>query len=71
MDKTETLVNDFKINYLTEEEYQSALSDGSLGENEIYMTPVDDIIKINAKNYGTELPDSGVIGQVFFLLVND
>lgn len=71
MDKTETLVNDFKINYLTEEEYQSALSDGSLEENEIYMTPVDDIIKINAKNYGTELPDSGVIGQVFFLLVND
>lgn len=71
MDKTETLVNDFKINYLTEAEYQSALSDGSLEENEIYMTPVDDIIKIDAKNYGTQLPDSGVIGQVFFLLVND
>lgn len=36
--KTETLVKDFKINYLTEEQYQEAMTNGEINENEIYMT---------------------------------
>jgi hypothetical protein len=36
---TETILNELKINYLTEEQYAQALADGTLNENEIYMTP--------------------------------
>jgi hypothetical protein len=39
MAKTETLINDFKINYLTEPQYQAAFSNGEIKENELYLTP--------------------------------
>ena len=39
MAKIETLVNDFKINYLREDEYNKALADGLINADEIYMTP--------------------------------
>ena len=38
--KTETTVNELKINYLCESDYNTALSNGVLNENEIYMTPI-------------------------------
>lgn len=38
--KTETLITELKINYLTEEQYQEALINGEINDNEIYMTPV-------------------------------
>lgn len=38
--KTETLINELKINYFkTEELYQEALVNNEINENEIYMTP--------------------------------
>ena len=46
MAKIETLVNDFKINYLTEEEYQNALTNNKINENEVYMTPEGNIRKV-------------------------
>lgn len=39
MATTETLVNELKINYLTEEQYQTALENNQINEDEIYMTP--------------------------------
>lgn len=39
MAKTETKIDELKINYLTEAQYQTALSNGEINENEIYMTP--------------------------------
>lgn len=42
-----------KINYLTEEQYQNAKANGQINENEIYMTPDDEIIYDNT-NYSTE-----------------
>ena len=39
MAKTETLINELKINYLSEAEYNSALTSGLLNADEIYMTP--------------------------------
>lgn len=37
--KTETQVSEFKINYLTEDQYQEAVENGEINSNEIYMTP--------------------------------
>lgn len=38
--KTEN-VSTFKINRLTQEQYDNALADGSINDNELYMTPDD------------------------------
>ena len=38
--KNETTVNELKINYLSESDYNTALSNGEVNENEIYMTPI-------------------------------
>nr|DAE28640.1 MAG TPA: hyaluronidase [virus sp. ctmTa7] len=39
MAKTETDISTLKINYLSESAYKTALSNGEINENEIYMTP--------------------------------
>lgn len=39
MSKTETTIEELKINYLTEEQYKAAKENGEINENEIYMTP--------------------------------
>lgn len=39
MAQTETQLSEFKLNYLTEEQYNTAKDAGELNENEIYMTP--------------------------------
>ena len=39
---TETLINELKINYLTEAQFKNALNNNQLNENEIYMTPESD-----------------------------
>ena len=46
MAKIETLVNNFKINYLTEEEYKNAFNNNQINENELYMTPEDNVKKV-------------------------
>lgn len=38
--KTETKVNELRINYLSEDDYNTALNNGEINENEIYMTPI-------------------------------
>ena len=38
MSKTETTIEELKINYLTEEQYKAAKENGEINENEIYMT---------------------------------
>lgn len=38
--KTETLLSNLIINYLSESDYNSAVSAGTINENEIYMTPM-------------------------------
>lgn len=42
MAKTETDISTLKINYLSESAYKTALSNGEINENEIYMTPSDE-----------------------------
>lgn len=37
--KTETLLSNLVINYLSESDYNSAVSAGTINENELYMTP--------------------------------
>ena len=39
MAKTETQINELKINYLTQELYDAAVANGEINENEIYLTP--------------------------------
>lgn len=46
MAKTETLINDFKINYLTEAQYQTALLNDEINDDEIYLTPEDNTKKV-------------------------
>lgn len=43
MVKTETNIKELKINYLTEQQYADAMEQGLINENEIYMTPAEDI----------------------------
>lgn len=49
----ETQLNELKINYLTEEQYEEAKTNNQINDNELYMTPDDtsssDIAQIIAK----------------------
>lgn len=40
--KTETQINELKINYLTEAQYEEALANDEINDNEIYMTPASE-----------------------------
>lgn len=42
MAKTETNVDNLKINYLTKEQYDEALASGSINLNEMYITPEEE-----------------------------
>lgn len=42
MAKTETNVDNLKINYLTKEQYDEALASGSINLNEMYVTPEEE-----------------------------
>ena len=46
--KTETLLSNLVINYLSESDYNSAVSAGTINENELYMTPTQ--ATIDTKN---------------------
>lgn len=62
MAATETLVNELKINYLTEEQYQTALTNNQINENEIYMTPtLSDTAKVTQNAVVTNNVDYPVI----------
>lgn len=39
--KNETFINEFKINYLTEEQYQEALTNNEINDDELYLTQED------------------------------
>lgn len=39
--KTETNIKNFKINYLTKEQYETALTAGEINQDELYMTPAE------------------------------
>lgn len=52
--KTEALASEFKINYLTEAQYQEAVTNGEINENEIYMTP----------DTSNGVPSGGSSGQI-------
>ena len=39
MAKTETVLEELKINYLSEERYKEAVAAGEVNQNELYMTP--------------------------------
>lgn len=41
--KTETNIKNFKINYLTKEQYEAALASGDINQDEVYMTPAEDV----------------------------
>lgn len=49
--KTETLVNEFKINYLTEDQYNEAVTNGEINENEIYMTPEENELQSSLNSH--------------------
>lgn len=40
----ETVLSELKINYLTQEQYETALREGTLNENELYMTPPNSVV---------------------------
>ena len=46
---TTTDLNTLKINYLTQAQYDAAVNGGTINENEIYMTPKDDISEFQAR----------------------
>lgn len=46
MAKTETFINEFKINYLTETQYQTAMLNDEINDDEIYLTPEDSTKKV-------------------------
>lgn len=52
--KTETQVNELKINVLSEADYNTALENGEINENEIYMIPSSE----------TGIPAGGTTGQI-------
>lgn len=45
--KTEILVNELKINYLSKKQYEESLLNGDLNENELYMTDSKNTIESN------------------------
>lgn len=49
-----------KINKLTQEQYNNALAAGKINENEIYLTPDEDIIIDQAYNANSENAQSGI-----------
>lgn len=54
MAKTTEELSELSINYLTEEQYEAAKTNGELSENEIYMTP----------EFGGSVPGGGTKNQV-------
>lgn len=60
--KTETELTGLVINYLSESEYQSQLSAGNINENEIYMTPEEDI-SVEKSGSGNAVTDISVDGN--------
>ena len=62
MAKTETFINEFKINYLTSEQYQEALASNAINDDELYMTQEDmieiasDLVELHVWNTYTSEP---------------
>lgn len=42
MATTETIINELKINVLTQEQYDAAVEAGTVNSDELYMTPSDE-----------------------------
>lgn len=40
--QTETTLNEFKINYLSKQQYDDAVKNGQINQNELYMTPSEE-----------------------------
>lgn len=49
---TTTDLTTLKINYLTQAQYDAAVSGGTINENEIYMTPAKGVPFYNVTDYG-------------------
>lgn len=60
--KTETELDELLINYLSKSEYQSQLSAGNISENEIYMTPDEDI-SITSTGNGNAVTNVSIDGN--------
>ena len=62
--KTETQINEFKINYLTEAQYEEALVAGEINDDEIYMTPSSESDSTDAEVVEVTLESLGITATV-------
>ncbi len=53
---TTTNLTTLKINYLTQEQYDAAVTSGTINSDELYFTPA-----------ATELPSNGTSGQILMI----
>lgn len=60
----QTELNEFKINYLTDEQYKTAKESGTLSDNELYMTP--DVSNEILVGTGEPTDDLGNDGDIYF-----
>lgn len=67
---TTTDLTTLKINYLTQAQYDAAVSGGTINENEIYMTPAKGVPFYNVVDYGIE-PNNGDVYDALHDLLAD
>jgi len=56
---TTTNVSTLKINYLTQSQYDTALNNNQINENEIYLTPTEDMTMQEVDDFVSELEVGG------------
>lgn len=69
--KTETQINEFKINYLTEEQYQEALANNQINDDEIYMTPKNSSVTYSLSKSGNTITLTGSDGSKSSVTYNE
>lgn len=66
---TTTNVSTLKINYLTQSQYDTALDNNQISENEFYLTPTEDMTTQELDDFVSELNVSGNTGTAVDLVV--
>lgn len=66
---TTTNVSTLKINYLTQSQYDTALNNNQINENEIYLTPTEDMTLQEVDDFVSELNIGGNAGTAVDLVV--
>ena len=68
---TTTNVSTLKINYLTQSQYDTALGNNQINENEIYLTPTEDMTTQEVDDFVSELDIGGSNGTAVDLVIEE